>query len=79
VAAKARKRSYKEQRELDAMPALIQRLEAELETLTAAVVDPELFRRSPEEAAAAVQRLQSVQKELESAFTRWEALEAAPS
>ena len=53
-AAKPRKRSYKEQRELDAMPAAIQRLEDEQAALQAAVSDPELFRRSPAEASAAV-------------------------
>jgi hypothetical protein len=36
-----------------------------------------MFRRSPAQAAAAVSRLQSVGKELESAFSRWEALESA--
>jgi ATP-binding cassette subfamily F protein uup len=75
--AKTRKLSYKEQRELDSMPGAIQRLEAEQVQLTAAISDPELFRRSPAQAAAAVSRLQSVGKELESAFSRWEALESA--
>jgi ABC transport system ATP-binding/permease protein len=72
---KSRKLSYKDQRELEAMPATIQRLEAEQAELTATIADPELFRRSPAEAAAAVQRLQSVVNELETAFSRWETLE----
>jgi ATP-binding cassette subfamily F protein uup len=76
-AAKARKLSYKDQRELDAMPAAIQRLEVEQAELAAAIGDPELFRRDPAAANAAVQRLQSVQQEMESAFARWEALESA--
>jgi ATP-binding cassette subfamily F protein uup len=74
--AKPRKLSYKDQRELDAIPTTIQRLEAEQAQLTAAIGDPELFRRSPADATAAVKRLQSVEKELESAFLRWEALES---
>jgi ATP-binding cassette subfamily F protein uup len=77
AAAKTRKLSYKDQRELDAMPAAIQRLEAEQAELAAAIGDPELFRRDPAAANAAVQRLQSVQQELEAAFARWEALESA--
>jgi ATP-binding cassette subfamily F protein uup len=75
TAAKPRKLSYKDQRELEAIPKLIQRLEAEQTELTAAIGDTELFRSKPAEAAAAVQRLESVVKELEQAFARWEALE----
>jgi len=75
--ARPRKLSYKDQRELAAMPATIQRLEAEQAALMVAIGDPDLFRRSPDDAAIAVRRLQSVDKELESAFSRWEALEAA--
>jgi ATP-binding cassette subfamily F protein uup len=74
---KARKLSYKDQRELDAMPKTIQHLETEQAQLTDAIGDPELFRRSPADAAAALQRLQAVEKELEAAFSRWEALESA--
>jgi ATP-binding cassette subfamily F protein uup len=76
-APKPRKLSYKDQRELDAMPGLIQRLELEQAELTAAIGDPELYRRSPQEATVAVQRLKSVEQELEAAFSRWETLEAA--
>jgi ATP-binding cassette subfamily F protein uup len=74
---KPRKLSYKDQREIDAMPVTIARLEAEQAALAAAIADPQLFRRSPADAAAAVARLQAVEQELEAAFARWEALEAA--
>jgi len=47
--------------------------------LAAAIGDPELFRRDPAAANAAVQRLQSVQQEMEAAFARWEVLESAAS
>jgi ATP-binding cassette subfamily F protein uup len=77
AAPKPRKLSYKDQREIDAMPATIGRLEAELTALSAAIADPQLFRRSPADAAAALVRLQAVEQELEIAFARWEALEAA--
>jgi ATP-binding cassette subfamily F protein uup len=75
--AKPRKLSYKEQRELETSLGTIQRLEVEQAELGAVIADPELFRRSPAEAAAAVQRLQSVVSELETALVRWETLEAA--
>jgi ABC transport system ATP-binding/permease protein len=74
---KPRKLSYKDQRELEAMPAVIQRLEIQQTELTAAIADPGLFKRSPADAAAAVQRLETVVKELEAAFARWETLESA--
>jgi ATP-binding cassette subfamily F protein uup len=77
AAPRPRKLSYKDQRELDALPAAIQKLEAEQATLAVTIADPELFRRSPAEANAAVARLQAVEKELEAAFARWETLEAA--
>jgi ATP-binding cassette subfamily F protein uup len=73
---KARKLSYKDQRELDALPDLIQRLEAEQAELTSAVGDPELYRRDPDGAAAAAARLNAVGQELEAAFARWETLES---
>jgi ATP-binding cassette subfamily F protein uup len=74
---KARKLTYKDQRELDAMPGVIQRLEAEQARLTAMLGNPDVYRRNPADAAAAAQRLTSVEHELEAAFGRWEALEAA--
>jgi ATP-binding cassette subfamily F protein uup len=75
-AAKPRKRSYKEQRELDEMPATIQRLEESQAALQAAVSDPQLFRQSPAEATAALQRLQRIAQELEAAYARWDTLES---
>ena len=74
---KARKLSYKEQRELDELPATIARLEAEQAELQALIGDPELYRRSPAEAAAAVKKLDTVVKEMDAAFARWETLEAS--
>jgi len=76
-APKPRKLSYKDQRELDALPGLIQRLELEQAKLTAAIGDPDFYRHSPQEAGVAVHRLKSVEQELEGAFSRWETLEAA--
>jgi ATP-binding cassette subfamily F protein uup len=76
AAPKPRKLSYKDQRELDGMPALIQRLEAEQARLSGLIGDPELFRKSPDAAAAAVKAMEAIQGELEAAFSRWEALEA---
>ena len=74
--SKPRRLSYNEQRELAAMPGKIQRLEAEQLELQAAIADPALFQGNDQRGAAALQRLQSLAAELESAYARWEALEA---
>ena len=74
--AKARRLSYKEQRELESMPEKIQRLEAEQAQLNAFVAEPELFKRDPVQAAQRLQRLQTLAGELERAYTRWDSLEA---
>ena len=73
--SKARRLSYKEQRELAAMPEKIQRLEAEQLQLQAAIADPNLFKDDPAQGTVALQRLQSLAAELENAYSRWDALE----
>jgi ATP-binding cassette subfamily F protein uup len=76
TASKARRRSYNDQRELDTLPDRIQLLEAEQTQLQAAITDPELFRQTPARAAAALERLQGIEKELETTYARWHALES---
>jgi ATP-binding cassette subfamily F protein uup len=76
VGPKPRKLSYKDQRELDGLPALIQALESDQARLSALIADPALFQRNPVDAANAVKQLASVQSKLETAFARWEALES---
>jgi ATP-binding cassette subfamily F protein uup len=74
--SKARRLSYKDQRELAAMPEKIQLLEAEQLGLQAAIADPNLFKDDPARGTAALQRLQSLAAELENAYSRWDALES---
>jgi ATP-binding cassette subfamily F protein uup len=76
AAPKARRMSYKEQRELAAMPEKIQRLEAEQLQLRATIADPNLFKDDPARGTAALQRLESLAAELETAYARWDALES---
>jgi ABC transport system ATP-binding/permease protein len=76
AASKARRLSYNEQRELAAMPEKIQRLEAEQLELQAAISDPNLFKDDPPRGAAALQRLQALAAEIESAYSRWDELES---
>ncbi len=76
VVPKARKLSYKDQRELDQLPARIDALEAEQAKLTLEISDAALFREAPERAAAALQRLEALTTEIEAAYARWHALDA---
>ena len=76
VAAKARRLSYKDQRELEAMPDRIQRLEAEQLQLQTAIADPALFQGNSGRGSEALQRLQVLATELENAYSRWDALES---
>ena len=72
----ARRPSYKQQRELEAVLQEIQLLEAEQLQLQAAIADPALFQGPVARGAAALQRLQSLTAEIENAYSRWHALES---
>jgi ATP-binding cassette subfamily F protein uup len=73
---RARRLSYKEQRELEAMPEKIQLLEAEQLRLQAAIADPALFHVNDGRGTAALERLRSLAAEIENAYSRWDALES---
>jgi len=75
VAAK-RKRSFKEQRELDGLPAVIDGLEAERATVHAEMASPGYFRQPGETLARDQARLRDIEAGLAAALARWEALEA---
>ncbi|HYP68303.1 MAG TPA: ATP-binding cassette domain-containing protein, partial [Thiobacillaceae bacterium] len=70
------KLSYKEARELEAIPGRIEALEAEQAELHASVSAPDFYRRPNTEAAAIHQRLAQIEQELEQVLVQWEALEA---
>ncbi|WP_425400565.1 ATP-binding cassette domain-containing protein [Aeoliella sp.] len=69
------KLSYKDQRELEMLPGLIEKLEAETLELTAAMSDPEFFKKSPDEISTASERMKQLNDELAHAYERWEELE----
>jgi len=72
--AKPRKLGYKEQRELDALPARIEALEAEQKDLAALLASAELYAEDPVRAEAAQMRYAQIDDELLAALERWEAL-----
>ena len=71
-----KKLSYKDQRELDALPEKIEALESTLEELTAQIAAPEFYQQDKDKIAATTARLADTEKELETAYTRWEELDA---
>ncbi len=71
-----RKLSYKEQRELEALPKRIETLEAEQEALHRTMGDPTFYQQAADKIAANKARLKALTQELEEAYQRWEALEA---
>ncbi|USH01018.1 ABC transporter ATP-binding protein [Grimontia kaedaensis] len=70
-----KKLSYKLQRELEALPQLIENLENEIAKIQESVNDPAFFQKSTEETQPVLQRLSEAEAELETAFERWEELE----
>ena len=72
---RAAKLSYKDQRELDALPARIEALEVEIGALQGRLADPALYRDGGAEVATVQSRLGAAEAELAAAYARWEALE----
>jgi len=73
-AATRRKLSYKDQRELDALPARIDALEREQASIAAELADGSLYARDPARAAQLAARSAQIEDELMAALERWEAL-----
>jgi len=75
-AAPKSKLSYKEARELEALPAQLAGLEAEQAQIAKRLADPALYQSSPQDAASLQARSEAIEAELLDALARWEALEA---
>ena len=67
--------SYKEQRELDALPGNIEALELEQSEIQAKLGDPELYRSEPQQVKQLQNRLHEIEQAIALAMQRWEALE----
>lgn len=75
AAAVPKRRPYKEQRELDLLPATIEKLETEIATLHEQVAAPSFYKQPAAEIAATQRRLKDCEAQLSAAFQRWEELE----
>lgn len=73
--AKPRKLSFKEQKELDGLPALIEKLDAEHAQIVEEMARPEFYQKDPANIARTTARLSAIAAELGEAYGRWELLE----
>ena len=73
-AAKTKKLSYKEQRELDALPARIEALELEQKELAALLSSADFYADDPARVEQAQMRVAQIDDELTEALERWELL-----
>ncbi len=70
-----RKLKYKEQQELAALPALIEKLEAEIAVLHEQMARPEFYQQPGDDIAKAQEELKELESRLEAAYARWEELD----
>jgi ATP-binding cassette subfamily F protein uup len=71
-----RKPSYKEQQELEQLPARVDALEAEQKQLQASVASADFYKRPATEIHEALFRLEELETLLLAAYTRWDALDS---
>ncbi len=71
-----RKLSFKEQRELESLPARIDQLETEQAALHVTMSAPSFYQQSKSDIAATSVKLEALERELANVFARWESLEA---
>ena len=73
--AKPKKLSPKEQKELQSLPAAIEKLDAEQARIFERMAEPDFYKKDPAKAAESKARLEAIAAELAKAYGRWEYLE----
>ena len=76
---KPRKLSYKERRELEALPAKIEALETEQAELHERMGHSAFYRQPGDQITSTIDRLEAVKRELEESYERWQTLESIAS
>ncbi|WP_101775792.1 ABC transporter ATP-binding protein [Pasteurella oralis] len=76
---RASKLSYKEQRELEQLPQLLEELEEKIAVLQTEISSTEFFQQPHDYTSAKLQTLADTEQQLEQAFMRWEELEEKKS
>ena len=72
---KEKKLSYKDQRELDALPKKLEKLEADIEQLQLKMAEPDFFTQASDLTAPILKKLTDTEAELEACMERWAELE----
>jgi ATP-binding cassette subfamily F protein uup len=75
-AAKQKKLSYKEQRELEELPAMIAKLESEQKAISTRLADPELYSKQPDQVPELNRRFAELDALLLEYLEKWEVIEA---
>ena len=75
TAPKKKKLSFKEQQELEKLPALISKLEAEQVELTAKINEPNFYKQEQSVVNEALDELKNIENELVGCYARWDELE----
>jgi ATP-binding cassette subfamily F protein uup len=70
-----RKRSFKEQHELEQLPKRIEQLEGDIAAGTAAMNQPNFFQQDSAAIVKANEALAALQAELDAAYARWSQLD----
>ena len=70
--------TFKEIKEIECLPALIESLEAERAGLYATLADPDFYRKHSVSLPAAKARIEKLEKEIASSYERWEILDSIP-
>jgi ABC transport system ATP-binding/permease protein len=74
--SRGKKLSYKDQRELEGLPARIESLEAEQSALQQSMSSADFYRRDKLEITRTLERIATLKHELDEAYGRWEALDS---
>lgn len=70
--------TFKEKRELEALPALIESLESERSRLYAIHAEPDFYKQDGNRISEANARIQEIEREITTSYERWEFLETIP-
>jgi ATP-binding cassette subfamily F protein uup len=75
AAAPTKKLSFKEQRELEQLPQLIEELEATVANLTNLISAGDFYKQPPDAVASGLASLEQAEAALQQAYARWEVLD----
>ncbi len=70
--------TFREKKELEELPALIESMEAEREGLYETLADPDFYRQDGSRIPGVRARIEELDREIPAAYERWESLESIP-